>query len=159
MKFTRDPKKNRLNKRHHGISFKDIPEMTEADFARAIRHSTLLRLRAGDLKSGEDIAAFRRYVGMSQSEFAQAMEISAGTLRGWEQGRRKPEGPAMALLKMVARHPRLVRENLKRLEKSTGAVTFDDIHKLTFPDGPPPPATVEEMDEAIGRGLAPSRKR
>jgi AbrB family looped-hinge helix DNA binding protein len=38
--------------------------------------------------------------------------------------------------------------------RRAAAVTFDDIHKLLFPDGPPPPATVEEMDEAIGRGLA-----
>jgi len=31
-----------------------------------------------------------------------------------------------------------------------GGVTFDDIHKMLFPDGPPsPPATVEQMNEAI----------
>jgi putative transcriptional regulator len=29
------------------------------------------------------------------------------TLRNWEQGRRQPEGPAIALLKIAARHPHI----------------------------------------------------
>jgi putative transcriptional regulator len=32
------------------------------------------------------------------------------TLCNWEQGRRNPEGPAIALLKIAARHPKIVRE-------------------------------------------------
>ena len=40
------------------------------------------------------------------------MEISVHTLRNWEQGRRKPDGPALALLKIAARHPRIILENL-----------------------------------------------
>jgi putative transcriptional regulator len=36
------------------------------------------------------------------------MGISAGTLRNWEQGRRKPEGSARILLRIVARHPEAV---------------------------------------------------
>jgi len=64
------------------------------------------------VSSGEDIAALRRFVGLSQADFARAMEISVHTLRNWEQGRRKPEGPALALLKIAARHPRIIRENL-----------------------------------------------
>ena len=31
--------------------------------------------------------------------------ISVGTLRNWEQGRRKPEGPARVLLRVASRHP------------------------------------------------------
>ncbi len=38
------------------------------------------------------------------------MEISAGTLRGWEQKRRKPEGPARVLLQIAARHPKVLLE-------------------------------------------------
>ena len=37
--------------------------------------------------------------------------ISVHTLRNWEQGRRKPEGPALALLRIAARHPKIVRES------------------------------------------------
>ncbi|WP_405229684.1 helix-turn-helix domain-containing protein [Lentisalinibacter sediminis] len=67
----------------------------------------------GRVLSGEDIAALRRFVGLTQTEFARAMEISVHTLRNWEQGRRKPEGPALALLRIAARHPRIIRENLE----------------------------------------------
>jgi putative transcriptional regulator len=41
------------------------------------------------------------------------MGISVHTLRNWEQGRRRPEGAAIALLRIAARHPRIIRENLK----------------------------------------------
>ena len=91
----------------------DIPELTEAELARAIPARLRKRLVKGDIQSGEDIAALRRFVGLTQSEFAQAMEISVHTLRNWEQGRRRPEGPALGLLKIAARHPRIIRENLR----------------------------------------------
>ena len=60
----------------------------------------------------EDIAALRKFVGLSQEGFAAALGISVHTLRNWEQGRRKPEGPALALLRIAARHPHVVRENV-----------------------------------------------
>jgi putative transcriptional regulator len=69
------------------------------------------RIVAGDLRPG-DIALLRSFVGLSQEEFATALGISVHTLRNWEQGRRKPEGPAVALLSIAARHPRMIRENL-----------------------------------------------
>ena len=67
---------------------------------------------AGKFETGEDVAALRRFVGLTQVRFAQAMGISVHTLRNWEQGRRQPEGPALALLRIAARHPKIVRENL-----------------------------------------------
>ena len=45
----------------------------------------------------------------SQAEFALMIGVSVATLRNWEQGRRQPEGPAIALLKIAARHPNIVR--------------------------------------------------
>ena len=90
----------------------DIPELTAAQLARAIPATVRRRLMAGDIRSGEDVAALRRFVGLSQVEFAQALGISVSTLRNWEQGRRTPEGPAIALLRIAARHPRIIRENL-----------------------------------------------
>ncbi len=68
---------------------------------------------AGQIESGEDVAALRRFVGLTQSQFAEAMAISVHTLRNWEQGRRRPEGPAIGLLRIAARHPRIIRENVK----------------------------------------------
>ncbi len=55
-----------------------------------------------------DVKAIREKVGMSQSEFASAFGISLGTLRHWERGDRKPRGPALVLLNVVAKEPKAV---------------------------------------------------
>jgi putative transcriptional regulator len=91
----------------------DIPELTEEQLRRAIPARVRKRLVNGQIESGEDVAALRRFVGLSQSQFAEAMGISVHTLRNWEQGRRKPDGPAIGLLRIAARHPRIIRENVK----------------------------------------------
>jgi putative transcriptional regulator len=90
----------------------EIPELTEREFARAIPARMRKRLAAGIFESGDDVAMLRRFVGLTQVQFAQAMGISVHTLRNWEQGRRRPEGPAIALLRIAARHPRIIRENV-----------------------------------------------
>ena len=55
-----------------------------------------------------DVRAVRESYRLSQTRFAALMGISAGTLRNWEQGRRKPEGSARILLRIVAAHPEAV---------------------------------------------------
>ena len=95
------------------IQMTDILELTEEQLERAIAARLRKRLTQGRFESGEDIAALRSFVGLTQAEFARAIEISVHTLRNWEQGRRKPEGPAVALLRIAARHPRIIRENLE----------------------------------------------
>ena len=57
-----------------------------------------------------DVKKIRRHYKLSQDKFAVLMGISAGTLRGWEQKRRKPEGPARVLLQIAARHPKVLLE-------------------------------------------------
>ena len=91
----------------------EIPELTPKQLARAIPARVRRRLMLGEFESGADIVALRRFVGLSQTKFAQAMGISVHTLRNWEQGRRRPEGAAIALLRIAARHPRVILENLR----------------------------------------------
>ena len=55
-----------------------------------------------------DVKAIRKKVGMTQSDFASAFGISLGTLRHWERGDRKPRGPALVLLNIVAKEPKAV---------------------------------------------------
>lgn len=57
-----------------------------------------------------DIATIRMRCGLSQAQFAAALQISPRTLQQWEQGRRQPSGAAETLLKIVARHPEVLRE-------------------------------------------------
>ena len=57
-----------------------------------------------------DIVKARLQSGLSQAQFAAALRISARTLQQWEQGRRHPSGAAETLLKIVFRHPEVLRE-------------------------------------------------
>ncbi len=52
-----------------------------------------------------DIRSLRERHSLSQEQFAALMGISVGTLRNWEQGRRKPEGSARVLLRVVESNP------------------------------------------------------
>jgi putative transcriptional regulator len=55
-----------------------------------------------------EVKKLRGNYGLSQDKFASLMGISVATLRNWEQGRRKPEGPAKVLLMVAARHPEVL---------------------------------------------------
>lgn len=90
----------------------EIRDLTDRDFARAMPRKQRERILRGQLAGGEDVIALRRFTGLTQQEFADSLGISVHTLRNWEQGRRSPEGPALALLRIAARHPRVLKENL-----------------------------------------------
>ncbi len=55
-----------------------------------------------------DVAQLRHSLDLTQTEFAAKFCISLGTLRHWERGDRKPHGPALALLHIVAKEPKAV---------------------------------------------------
>ena len=59
-----------------------------------------------------DVRGIRDRLGRSQAEFALMIGVSIATLQNWEQGRRRPVGPARALLKVAASNPRLVMQAL-----------------------------------------------
>ena len=90
--------------------------MNKKDFANltaSIREAG--RIRRGETKPSRvaefaavDVKAIRRRLGKSQPEFACMIGVSVATLRNWEQGRRRPEGPARALLKVAAMNPEMV---------------------------------------------------
>lgn len=59
-----------------------------------------------------DVAAIRARTGLSQAAFARSIGVAKGTLLNWEQGRRRPTGPAQVLLAMIAKKPALVKDLL-----------------------------------------------
>ena len=61
-----------------------------------------------------DVVAIRARSGLSQREFARSIGVAVGTLQGWEQGRRRPEGPARVLLALIERRPAIVQEELRQ---------------------------------------------
>ena len=76
-------------------------------------------IKAGKMKPGRvwryranEVKALRERLKLSQHEFADLFQVSVWTLRGWEQGRREPEGPAASLLKVIEKEPRVVLKAL-----------------------------------------------
>ena len=52
-----------------------------------------------------DAKAIRLKSGLTQIEFAMLIGVSPRTLQNWEQGYRRPEGPALALLTIFKNDP------------------------------------------------------
>ena len=59
-----------------------------------------------------EIKAIRASVGMSQSVFASTFRLSLDTLKGWEQGKRKPDAAAANFLRMIKADPEFVQKTL-----------------------------------------------
>ena len=75
--------------------------------AGRIRRKKLRPSRSMTFKPA-DVRAIRDNLGKSQPEFAMMIGVSVATLRNWEQGRRVPDGPAQALLRVAAQNPEAV---------------------------------------------------
>jgi putative transcriptional regulator len=91
----------------------DANELSDSQFKDAISNRVRRRLIEGRVESGEDVSALRRFVHMTPVEFAEAFGISQQTLLDWEGGKQVPEGPALCLIRITARHPGVLRENLR----------------------------------------------
>ncbi len=59
-----------------------------------------------------DVRSIRLSTGLNQQEFATSIGVAVGTVRGWEQRRRRPEGPARVLLALISKNPLIVQEHL-----------------------------------------------
>jgi putative transcriptional regulator len=62
-------------------------------------------LRVRSLKEPSHPKVIRARLKLSQSAFAGLMGVSLRTVQDWEQGRRKPSGPAVALLRIAEQKP------------------------------------------------------
>jgi putative transcriptional regulator len=78
--------------------------------AAAIERGIRAPSREFEVKSGNDVSRVRNRLHLSQTKFARLMGISEDTLQNWEQGRRKPSGPAKVLLRVAAQHPEALLE-------------------------------------------------
>ena len=72
------------------------------------------------------ISEIRASVGLSQVVFAKALNVSPDTIRGWEQGKREPDGASLRLLELAERHPRWILESITELNHA-GKVNSSEI--------------------------------
>ena len=81
---------------------------------QSVREMKAGKAARATLVAPNQVAAARLKTGLSQSQFAQALHISARTLQEWEQGRRQPSGAAQALIQIAFRHPEVIAESLRQ---------------------------------------------
>ena len=94
--------------------------MKEHDFEKLVESVKQAgAIKRGLMKPGRvthfepaDIKSIRKKLEKSQAEFALMIGVSVSTLQNWEQGRRQPEGPARALLKIASENPEAVAQAL-----------------------------------------------
>ncbi len=72
------------------------------DGIRAIKRGEGIRKK---VETTPDVRAIRERMNLSQQAFAALLGVSPRTLQDWEQGRRKPRGPASSLLRVAYHHP------------------------------------------------------
>jgi len=83
------------------------------DLSKSIKEAG--KIRRGQVKASRafrynpvDIRKLRKAVKVSQAQFARMIGVSVDTVQNWEQGRRTPRGPAMALLRVFEEDPKVV---------------------------------------------------
>lgn len=95
------------------LSDKEIEVAACADVdARLTSEKQLARFKRVDSLKAADIKNIREKLNMSQTVFAAYFGISKRTLQEWEQGRRRPEGPACTLLMVISYDPQVVKRAL-----------------------------------------------
>lgn len=89
---------------------KDIIEGLEDALAYA--KGDKRRARGARVPETIDVREIRKSLGMTQQEFSLQFGFPLGTLRNWEQGHRKPQGPSRVLLTLIKKMPGEVKRAL-----------------------------------------------
>ena len=95
-----------MDKKHFDNLVKSVKEMRRHMAGRRVRGVRTTRVVVADVQ------AIRKSANISQARFAKLIGVNLRTLQNWEQGRTRPTGPALALLKIVASNPRSAIEAL-----------------------------------------------
>src|ERR1700722_7551663 len=98
------------------FAFNRIMTGLKAAVAHAKGNSEGARVRRGS--QDIDVGFIRGETGLTQEGFALVCGVSVGTLRNWEQRRRRPTGPARALLLLVQADPKHALRTMKRTQRA-----------------------------------------
>ncbi|MGH7068092.1 MAG: helix-turn-helix domain-containing protein [Acetobacteraceae bacterium] len=96
------------------IDWAKIDAQTDEEIARNVAGDP----DAAPILTDAEVAAalvrtVRKKLGLSQAEFAARYQVPIGTLRDWEQNRKRPDSPALAYLRVIAREPEVVARALR----------------------------------------------
>lgn len=77
-----------------------------------VRGQSELPMRIAQIPEAVDVPGLRRRLRLSQRQFAERFGFTLGSVRDWEQGRRKPERSARVLLKVIDKEREAVERAL-----------------------------------------------
>lgn len=95
----------------------------DAEPARRVRRMTAraVEVQAPPIYGAQKIQRIRERMGLSQQVFASVLNASGETVKAWEQGKRQPDGMALALLEVADRHPNVLLERVVERPAGRGA--------------------------------------
>ncbi len=83
-----------------------IDAMTDADIAHQVAADPDVAPILSDAEHASvRVRMVRQRLNLTQAAFARRFRVPLGTIRDWEQGRRRPDAPALALLQIIDREP------------------------------------------------------
>ena len=83
-----------------------LDALTDQDIARQIDSNPNATRVLSDAETAASLVrTVRKRLGISQAVFAARYRIPVGTLRDWEQARKRPDAPALAYLRVIAKEP------------------------------------------------------
>ena len=91
-----------MDNQHFDQLVKGMREMKRHIAGKPVRGAKTTKL------STPDVRTIREAAKISQSQFAKLIGVNLRTLQNWEQQRTQPNGPARALLKIVASNPKAI---------------------------------------------------
>jgi putative transcriptional regulator len=91
-----------------------IDALTDEDIDRQIAEDPNVAPDMSDFIAAMRVRMVRRKLKLTQAQFARRFRVPLGTLRDWEQGRREPDAPAVALLRIIEREPAAATRALAR---------------------------------------------
>ena len=92
----------------------EIDAMAAADGSDLTDENLSEATRVYPVQTPEDVRELRTRMGLSQAQFAQTFGLTLDTVQQYEQGRRRPSGPASTLLRVIDAEPDAVVRALKR---------------------------------------------
>jgi putative transcriptional regulator len=106
--------------KQHRVADDMVQGMKEAvEFVRGTTKPSGYRVH---IPAEMDVAAIRKGLGMTQSEFANHYGFTLARVRDWEQGRSCPDGAMRAFLVVIGKHPKTVNKALRAASEARALV-------------------------------------
>jgi putative transcriptional regulator len=92
----------------------EIDAMAVADDSVWTEDDLATATRVFPIQTPQQVRDLRTRLGLSQAQFAQQFGLTLDTVQQYEQGRRRPSGPASTLLRVIESEPEAVIRALRR---------------------------------------------